>query len=419
MSHFINGYRKLPHEALVCSISRFYLSLFLPLIFGHGEVGSIPAKDHSCGFNANEINCFQELFNLSLLLFRAETFYEGLQQCFCHLDHIPFIDLLHIGFFVIANTDELGISPELEAPLECGMIQRLLVDSCAHPGVALNVCNLPSRFAKDVKGEAFMKNYHKMADLAPRDIVSRAIFRQMHKTNQPNVYLDMSHLETKFLKKRFPKISKKCKSFGLDIGRDLIPVRPAAHFAMGGIQTNIRTETNLKRLFACGEAACNGVHGANRLASNSLLEGLVFGKRAGISASLHAGRGYDAPEIKNFSPVRKWRKPEIAAVKKELKNLMEHKVGIIRCESSLKECLNKIKKWDEIFSGSLYNTQTMEMKNMLAVAGLVTDCALKRQESRGAHFRSDFPGLDDKKWKKPTTFALNLKVQGRKQQLKR
>lgn len=257
---------------------------------------------------------------------------------------------------------------------------------------------------KNSNGEAFMRGFHKMADLAPRDVVSRAIFSQMHRTGKPCVYLDMSHLRAEFSKARFPKIYARCKSLGIDITKDLIPVRPAAHFAMGGVSTNLLAETSLERLYACGEAACVGVHGANRLASNSLLEGLVFGKRAGFYASSGtAGKPPALPDLKSEQPPKRFETGDIQTLKKELRNLMESKVGIIRCGKSLAECIEKLKRWDEIFNVPLYNVESMEFRNMLTAGMLIADSALKREESRGAHFRSDFPGKDDRKWKKPVT----------------
>ena len=134
---------------------------------------------------------------------------------------------------------------------------------------------------RNSKGERFMHKYHEMKELAPRDVVSRSIFMEMQETQASNVFLDITHKEEDFLKKRFPTIYKTCKEYGINISKDMIPVAPAEHYCMGGIKTNENGETNIKGLYACGEAACNGIHGANRLASNSLLEGLVFGRRIG------------------------------------------------------------------------------------------------------------------------------------------
>ncbi len=251
---------------------------------------------------------------------------------------------------------------------------------------------------KNSKGEAFMSEYHEMGDLAPRDVVCRAIFNQMWRTKSSNVFLDMRHLKPDFLKRRFPNIYMTCKKYGQDITRDLIPVRPAAHFLMGGVKTDLNSETNIKRLFSCGEAASVGVHGANRLASNSLLEGLVFGKRAGVSSSKCLGelaRPNRARPNKDASP-----KINFGEIKKSLQELMEEKAGIIRCGKSLKEALEKLEEWDKILEVPLSSQEEFELRNMVTVARLITASALRREESRGAHFRSDFPATDDKKWKR-------------------
>jgi len=252
---------------------------------------------------------------------------------------------------------------------------------------------------KNSKGETFMSEYHKMGDLAPRDVVCRAMFSQMWRTNSDNVFLDMRHLKSTFLKNRFPNIYTTCLKYGLDIGRDLIPVRPAAHFLMGGIKTGFTAETNIKRLFSCGEVASVGVHGANRLASNSLLEGLVFGSRAGVSSAKYAGSRSSG--VEKVSEVRRNKEIDFHGVKKDLKELMEKKAGIIRCGESLKEALDKLEEWDRIMlHNDLCSQEGLEVKNMVTAAKLITGSALRREESRGAHFRSDFPSTDDKNWKK-------------------
>lgn len=253
---------------------------------------------------------------------------------------------------------------------------------------------------RDSGGEAFMRKEHRMADLAPRDIVSRAIFARMRRTRKPNVYLDLRHLRGGFLRTRFPKIFSRCSELGIDITSDLIPVRPAAHFAMGGARTGLDAATNVKRLFACGEGACAGVHGANRLASNSLLEGLVFGRRAGEAAAAFKESSRIPPGAKNKLEQKYFGEGEIAALKTGLKRVIESKVGITRCRDSLGECLEKLKIYDEMFSFSLYNLPSMEFRNMLTTGCLIAEAALAREESRGAHYRSDFPERDDKNWKK-------------------
>ena len=254
---------------------------------------------------------------------------------------------------------------------------------------------------KNSNGEVFMEKYHEMGDLAPRDVVSRAIFNQMWRTKSNTVFLDMRHLKSGFLKKRFPNIFSTCKQYGIDISKKLIPVRPTAHFLMGGVKTNLSAETNIKRLLSCGESASVGVHGANRLASNSLLEGLVFGKRAGISASKYLRQA--SPHFKKTGrmKVRTTAKSGTGKIKMAIKKLMEEKAGIIRCEKSLKESLVKLQEWDKILKPAC-SREELELKNMTTVACMVTSSALKRKESRGAHYRSDFPDINNRSWKKHT-----------------
>lgn len=245
---------------------------------------------------------------------------------------------------------------------------------------------------KNINGKRFMSEYHEMAELASRDTVTRAIVSEMVKTNAKHVYLDLRHLDKDFSKKRFPQIYKTCLQYNIDITEDMVPVSPAAHYIMGGVHTNLDGETSLKGLFAAGEVACTGVHGANRLASNSLLEGLVFGARTGKKAA-----GY----IKNELPanagktVREEKVSGIADIDTEktrssLRQLMWDKAGIIRCKKSLSEA----KEW---LDANISVTETVfnqrrecELKNMLTVANLITDAALLRENSIGAHYRSDF-----------------------------
>jgi L-aspartate oxidase len=253
---------------------------------------------------------------------------------------------------------------------------------------------------RNSEGKTFMAEYHEMGDLAPRDVVSRAIFSQMWRTGSESVFLDMTHLKPGFLQKRFPNIYSTCKEYGLDIANDLIPVRPAAHFLMGGVRTSLTAETSVKRLLSCGEVASVGVHGANRLASNSLLEGLVFGKRAGASAARYSGRAIAVGKGSLGKKAKLKEKPDLKHMRKSLKQLMEQKAGIVRCGKSLKEALEKLEEWDKIAGGACASIEEFELRNMIAVARLITASALKREESRGAHYRSDCPNTDDKHWKK-------------------
>ncbi|MBI4823301.1 MAG: L-aspartate oxidase [Nitrospirae bacterium] len=253
---------------------------------------------------------------------------------------------------------------------------------------------------RNIKGKLFMKRYHPMAELAPRDVVSRAIITEMFKTKSTHVYLDLTHLKAGFIKKRFPRIYSTCLQFDCNITNDLIPVCPAAHYVMGGVKTNIYGRTNIKGLFAAGEAACTGVHGANRLASNSLLEGLVYGKRAG-EAVLRGFLGIRTPKAK----VRDFIFHSIPAhdvIRGELRKLMWEKVGIIRCKDSLTTAKKKLSEWSYILDKQFLTRRELELKNMLEVANLITDAALLREGSVGAHYRSDFPNKG-KNWQKHIT----------------
>ncbi len=252
----------------------------------------------------------------------------------------------------------------------------------------------------NIHGERFMRNYHPDMELAPRDVVSRAIVAEMRRTNSNCVYLDLRKLGHDFLVARFPQIHKFCSEYGIDIAKDLIPVRPSAHYAMGGIATDTWGKTNLDNLFACGEVACTGVHGANRLASNSLLEGLVFGARAGMKV-----REETKDNLKsNVSAYRvKQQKGlfiDIYDLQRSIKSLMWKNVGIERDENSLSESMSKLGTWAKyIFLEEFSSPVGWEVQNMFILALVMTHAALTRQESRGAHFRKDFPSADEN-WKK-------------------
>jgi L-aspartate oxidase len=256
----------------------------------------------------------------------------------------------------------------------------------------------------DSNGSAFMKEYDDAAELAPRDIVSRAILSQMLKTNSTHVYLDVRHLDKKHFAKRFPTISELCESFDIDVSRDLIPVRPSAHYMIGGVKTDAAAGTSIANLYACGEVASTGLHGANRLGSNSLPEGLVFGKIAGLSACENIKNGASHikhPLIKYQIPLSDRSRLDTADVRNSLRALMWRNVGIIRKAQPLKEAQEIIKFWqryvmDKIFDGP----PGWECQNMLTVCLLMARAAEIRQESRGVHFRSDFPNTDDKHFKK-------------------
>lgn len=258
------------------------------------------------------------------------------------------------------------------------------------------------------KGERFMDDYHPLKELAPRDVVSRAIFQEMQKTNASHVFLDITHKERSYLERRFPTIFNKCLSYGIDMSKDFIPVAPCQHYSMGGIRTDAWGKTNILGFYAVGEAACNGIHGANRLASNSLLEGLVFGRRIGRQVSenldnIKVREGFK-PKIKND---KKYIEKEIdsLAIITRLQSIMNTNVGIIRSKESLSEAMREIEKMSHETEGiEVVHTQLVELKNMLCLASHVVKAALMREESRGAHYRLDFPTLDDQKWLKNIVF---------------
>lgn len=270
----------------------------------------------------------------------------------------------------------------------------------------------------NIRGERFMDKYHEKGELAPRDVVSRAIQNEMFFTGFPCVYLDITHKSAEFIQERFPTISDTTRHYGLNINIDLIPVRPGAHFMMGGVRTNTETETNLKGLFACGEVACTGVHGANRLASNSLLECLVFGVRAGINAARHASlhTSQSPPKIQlsscenptiddtDFNPIA----DSVLTVKDAIRETLWENVGIEREAEGLEFTLTELKLIGGEINLSSYTSTKLqsndihlcETLNMLNVACLITHSSLIRSESRGGHYRVDFPEKDDNNWKR-------------------
>jgi len=243
-------------------------------------------------------------------------------------------------------------------------------------------------------GERFMPRYHPDAELAPRDLVSRSIIEEMKRTNYTHVYLDATAMSRQYLEKRFPTITALCDGFGLDIAAEPVPVRPAAHYMIGGISVDHFGRTNVRNLLACGEVACTGVHGANRLGSNSLLEGLVFGYRAGtVAAQNHSLlEGPLALRAAEDAPAEVPGALNLTDVENALRSLMWRRVGVERDERGLHEAADAIASWCRyVIDREFDNPQGWQLQDMLTVASLIVMSASERKESRGVHYRTDFP----------------------------
>jgi len=251
----------------------------------------------------------------------------------------------------------------------------------------------------DVEGERVMKGIHPLAELAPRDIVVARMVEVMKEQGCNHLYLDVRHLEPDTLRSRFPHIYEHCLQAGIDITRHRIPVSPAAHYMSGGIVTDLEGKTDIRGLYACGEVACTGVHGANRLASNSLLEGLVFAKRIAdsIEGSVSTGGGAVQADVayEGTSSGPTVREDLLAGM---LREVMRDSVGMVRCEKGLGEAIDFLRGNAEVLSARYLDPPGMELQNMFTVSYLIATAALARQESRGCHRRRDYPDVDDWNW---------------------
>jgi L-aspartate oxidase len=253
----------------------------------------------------------------------------------------------------------------------------------------------------DRDGRRFMPEFDERAELAPRDVVSRAITVVMHRTQHASVYLDLRHLDADAVRTRFPGMAALCAQFGLDLARDRIPVRPGAHYMIGGVTVDTEGRTSVPGLFAAGEVTASGLHGANRLASNSLLEGLVYGARAGGAASadvLAAGLDDDfrVPPIMGAGPPAIDAAPQdgldLADIRNSLRALMWRQVGVERTHAALAEALETVEGWCRyVLPRPFADPQGWQLQNMLEVARLMIRAALVREETRGVHYRSDHP----------------------------
>jgi L-aspartate oxidase len=261
----------------------------------------------------------------------------------------------------------------------------------------------------DRNGYRFMPEIDDRAELAPRDVVSRAISNQMERTRHPNVYLELTHLKADWVRRRFPGIATICAKFGLDITQDRIPVRPGAHYMMGGVTIDAECRTTVPGLWAAGEVTSSGLHGANRLASNSLLETVVHGTSVGKAVSRVAAEMADnfrALPLQNACQDPNGEPLDLADIRNSLQSLMWRNVGVRRDADGLREALDNVERWSSYVLEQQFADPTgWELQNMLSVARLMIAAALDREETRGCHVRTDYPDLDEKNWNRHTTFT--------------
>lgn len=262
---------------------------------------------------------------------------------------------------------------------------------------------------KNSAGEEFMDKYHELKSLAPRDIVARSIDREMKHLGDENVYLDVTSFPAKKIMSSFPNIYERCLMEGIDISKEMIPVVPAAHYQCGGIKTDLRGRTDLKGLYAIGEVAFTGIHGANRLASNSLLEALVFAKNAALDS------GKNVNKMIEFTGFPEWESSQtkvpqelivIKYLKKSIQTLMTSFVGIVRSDERLEFAIQYIdvllRQTRKYYKKTVISKELIELRNLADTASLIIRSALLRKESRGLHYNIDYPEKDNEKWQKPT-----------------
>jgi L-aspartate oxidase len=251
---------------------------------------------------------------------------------------------------------------------------------------------------RNLAGEAFMPRYHAMADLAPRDIVARAIDHEMKQSGAPHVWLDITHRDAAYLRERFPQINRACRRLGLNLAKDYLPVVPAAHYTCGGVATNLAGETAVPGLYACGEVACTGLHGANRLASNSLLEAVVVAHHAAQAVSAYLATRPSRPHPRPWRDLSGHDADERVVISHnwdELRRTMWDYVGIMRTTKRLERARNRLatlaREIDEYYWNFSVDARLLELRNLTTVAQLVVECARQRRESRGLHAIAEYP----------------------------
>jgi L-aspartate oxidase len=271
---------------------------------------------------------------------------------------------------------------------------------------------------KDKNGREFMRDYHPQGSLAPRDIVARAIDNEMKKSGDPCEFLDIRHIPGAQVKKHFPYIFARCREYGIDITKDLIPIVPSAHYMCGGILVDCDGNSSISNLYACGEVACTGLHGANRLASNSLLEALVFSRRASIDSAgkLASIRRMDASNIRPWDDSGTIDNEEWILLShnlSEIQTVMWDYVGIVRSNLRLERALRRINfledEIENFYKRTRITPQLLELRNIVVTARLIVVSALRRRESRGLHYTTDYPDRNDGNWKKNTVVLKPMK----------
>jgi len=304
----------------------------------------------------------------------------------------------------VATGDGLALAYRAGAELADIEFYQFHPTALAIPGVPTFLISEAVRgegaYLRNVDGERFMLRIDPRGELAPRDVVARAISAEMLRGGATHVYLDLSHMPNESVRSRFPTIDAYCRNAGLDMTTDPLPVAPAAHYLMGGVQTNLWGETNVPGLYACGEVACTGVHGANRLASNSLLEGLVFGARIVGRTTRTTAVDTENPyanvfRVSDLARASAGRPPLETPSRAALQKLMWNQVGLVRDEAGLGAARTELAAWQNALPESRTPAEH-ELKNMILIGSLMATAALERKESRGGHCRSDFPDANSR-----------------------